>query len=174
MDAFDKLAAQLNILPEQVAQAYYDATVEEVDKAATKLHTYLNNNCDSKTLRNPANQIIDNTMVEIGGKPARYVATVDWDDTKPVNELKAKGGAKHIRRNKKRRRGKRDYSINPATAHDLAYILNYGVKNDDGTTRTLGNHFIDKGLRRIRNLNKNIEINFERRIDIIAAQNRRK
>jgi len=159
-NVFDELAAAIGTLPDEIKEAFEQATIEEVDKSAEKLSAYLYANCGSTTLR----QHSVDTKTLIPG--VVYIRTVDWDDVTPVNELKGKSWGRY--KNKKRARGKRNYSIRPATCHDLAYIINSGQMNTDGTTRRLGTYFITKGLRRVKDTDKNIDRNFAIRLQAIS------
>lgn len=159
-NVFDELAAAIGTLPDEIKEAFEQATIEEVDKSAEKLSAYLYANCGSTTLR----QHSVDTKTLIPG--VVYIRTVDWDDVTPVNELKGKSWGRY--KNKKRARGKRNYSIRPATCHDLAYIINSGQMNTDGTTRRLGTYFITKGLRRVKDTDRNIDRNFAIRLQAIS------
>lgn len=161
-NVFDELAEAIGALPEDIRNAFQKATIEEVDKSAQKLSGYFFANCGSSTLRN---HTVDTTTLIPN---QLYVHTVDWDDNIPVNELKGKSWGRD--KNKKRARGKRNYSIRPATCHDLAYIINSGQMNADGTTRRLGTYFITKGLRRVKNTDKNIDRNFAVRLSILGKK----
>lgn len=157
---FDDIADAIGALPDDIKDAFQEATIEEVDKSAQKLSDYFFATCGSTTLRN---HTVDTTLLI---PDVMYVHTVDWDDNTPVNELKGKSWGRD--KNKIRARGKRNYSIRPATCHDLAYIINSGQMNADGTTRRLGTYFITKGMRRIKDTDKNIERNFNVRLQILS------
>lgn len=169
-DVFDRIATELGRLPEEVQEAYERATIQEVDKAAEKLNSYFIANSGSRTLNE--HRVVKRIRIQ-DSKVNFYIVTVDWDDNKSVNELKGKKrNTATIARNAKitRRRGKRNYSIRPATTHDLAYIINSGQKNADGTVKRLGTYFITKGLRRIKNLNSNIEKQFEQELILLGKR----
>lgn len=160
-DVFEELAQNLDVLPEELEKMYQQSVIEEVDKDAEKLTRYFLANSGSETLN--SNMFFSTTKIE--GK--LYIRTVDWNDKTPVNVMKGKSYGRDA--NKPRNRGKRNYSIRPATTRDLAYIINYGqVKN--GKTRTLGNYFITKGMRRVKNRDKRIKSNFNRKILLIAKK----
>ena len=159
-NVFDEIAKSLDALPEDISQMYKQAVVEEVDKDATKLTNYFLTHSGSTTLN--SNMVLGTRKYE-----NVYIRTVDWRDDTPVNVLKGKSYGRDA--GKIRNRGKRNYSIRPATVHDLAYIINYGqVKN--GKTRTLGNYFITKGMRRIKNRDKRIKSNFDKKLLLVAKK----
>lgn len=165
-DVFEHLATELEKLPEEMQEAYKEAVVEEVDKSAEKLNTYFMANSGSTTLN--SHRVVGSRWIG-----TTYFAQVDWDDKTPVNELKGKKSRPEtVRRNAKitRRRGKRNFSIRPATTHDLAYIINYGVRNADGSIKRVGTYFINKGFRRIKNLDKNIEKNFDEKLILLGKR----
>lgn len=164
-DVFDELAKELNRLPEEIEQAYEEVVIQEVDKAGEKLNSYFIANSGSKTLNE--HRIVESVLYK-DNRVKSYRVTVDWDDKTPVNELKGKSWGRDVK--VKRRRGKRNYSIRPATTHDLAYIINYGEKNADGSVKRLGNYFITKGMRRIKNLDKNIEKEFEQKLILLGKR----
>lgn len=159
-NVFDELAEAIGALPDDIKKAYQQATIEEVDKSAQKLSDYLYATCGSSTLR--SHTVDTKTLVP----DLVYIRTVDWDDNIPVNELKGKSWGRD--RQKPRGRGKRNYSLRPATCHDLAYIINSGQMNADGTTKRLGTYFITKGMRRVKDTDKNIERNFNIKLRLLG------
>lgn len=161
-NVFDELAAAIGTLPDEIKEAFEQATIEEVDKSAEKLSAYLYANCGSTTLRQ---HTVDMRTLVPG---VVYVRTIGWDDVTPVNELKGKSWGRD--KNKKRARGKRNYSVRPATCNDLAYIINSGQLNPDGTTRRLGTYFITKGVRRIKDTDKNINRNFAVKLQMLSKK----
>lgn len=165
-DVFERLAREVSRLPAEIQEAYKKSVQEEVDKSAEQLNTYFMQNSGSRTLN--AHRVVGSRWIG-----TTYFAQVDWDDKTPVNELVGKrSNPDTIRRNAriKRRRGKRNFSIRPATAHDLAYIINYGERNEDGSIKRVGTYFINKGFRRIKSLDKNIEKNFNEKLILLGKR----
>lgn len=160
MDAFEKLASELNALPSQIQQAYEDANIEQVDIEANKLFDFYIQNSESSTL----NKKMHNRPLYFKGH--YYIRTIDWDDTTPVNTLMGKRWGTDKRR--KRERGKRDYTVRPATSHDLAYIINFGHADSRTNKYIAGNRFITRGLRAIKGWQKLRDIRFKAKLDVIA------
>ena len=161
-DVFKELEKSLLQLGANLQPEYEAAVIEEMDKSAIKLYDYFMQNSGSNTLN-------DNMVTYPVKTKFTYTWVVDWDDKKIVNELKRKENSKSKgwgqQADKPRGRGKRNYSIRPATVHDLAYIIEHGEKNADGTTKRLGTYFIKKGMRRLKqSLDSNIEKNYEKRL----------
>lgn len=148
---YERLAQRFNALPEQIQQAYEEATIEEIDKAADKLKTFLLQNSGSETL----NAKIDDKTRKIDHQ--YYEREITWNDKRIVNLDQKKAIGRDI--NKKRAKGKRNFSLHPATYKDLAYIINYGHGG------VVGNQFIKRGLRRIKNWRKDRDITLERKLD---------
>lgn len=160
-NVFDEIAEKIGVLANDVQNEYVEACIEETDKSADKLDAYFTANSNSSTLNSHKD------LRTIKTKDV-YIRVVDWNDKLIVNELQGKSWGRDAR--KERARGKRNFSVRPATVHDLAYIINYGEINSDGTTKRLGTYFITKGMRRIKNKDKNIEKNFNLRLLRIAKR----
>lgn len=160
MDVFERLANELSTLPERIQQAYEEASIRQVDIEANKLASFYVKNSESTTL----NKQMYNKSSYLKGK--YYIRTIDWDDNTPVNTLLGKGWGRD--RNKPRAKGKRNYSIRPATSHDLAYIINYGHTDSKTQKYIAGNSFITRGLRRIKGWQKRRDILFKTKLDIIG------
>ncbi len=161
-DVFEELEKKLKDFGAELLPEYEAAVIEEMDKSAQKLKDYFLQNSGSETLN--SNMVVYPVKTKFN-----YTWVVDWDNNKIANELKSKENSKGKgwgqQANKPRGRGKRNYSIRPATVHDLAYIISNGERNADGTTRRLGTYFIKKGMRRVKqSLDSNIEKNYERRL----------
>lgn len=155
-DVFKELEKKLVKYRDELQKEYENAVVEEVDKSAMKLYDYFMQNSGSETLNK--HMVTKNVKTKFN-----YTWDIDWDNNLIVNELEGKGWGQQA--DKPRERGKRNYSIKPATVHDLAYIIEYGETNPNGTTKRLGTYFIKKGMRRVKqSLNSNIEKNYERRL----------
>ena len=155
-DVFTKLAAKFNALPEQIQEAYEQATIESIDTAAYNLRTNLIQMSGSETL----NKAMVSTTREIPHK--YYERSFDWDDTRIVNIEQGKGVGRDI--NKPRAKGKRNFSLHPATYHDLAYII------DHGRGGKAGNSFIKRAMRRVRSWRTDRDINFERKLNEIGNE----
>lgn len=155
-DVFSKLAAKFNALPEQIQEAYEEATIEEIDKAAEQLKTFFQTNSGSSTLNK---QMVENIR-QIDHK--YYEREITWDDTKIVNIEQGKGVGRDI--NKPRAKGKRNFSLHPATYKDLAYIINHGHGGKSG------NFFIKRGVHRISGWRKDRDITFERKLNEIGNE----
>ena len=139
-DVFDDLANMLNALPEQIKTAYEEATIEAIDSAADKFESDLRRMSGSNSL----NATMETSVTHIPHE--YYERAVDWNDQKIVNVDKGKNYGRD--RTKPRASRKRNFSLRPATYHDLAYIINFGHSN--GKTFIAGNHFIDRAKRRIK------------------------
>lgn len=160
-DVFEELAKKLDVLPDDIKKQYQLSVIEQVDEDAVKLNDYFLAHSGSETLN--TNMYYNTVFVP----DKYYIRTVDWDDKKIANELKGKSYGRDI--NKPRQSGKRNYSLRPATVHDLAYIINYGQLKD-GKTARLGNYFITKGMRRIKNRENKIAKKFRIRLLAIAKK----
>lgn len=161
-DVFQELEKKLKEYGGSLEPEYEAAVIEEMDKSAIKLYDYFMQNSGSNTLN--ANMVTYPVKTKF-----TYTWVVDWDNKKIVNELKRKENSKSkgwgAQASRPREKGKRNYSIQPATVHDLAYIIEHGETNADGTTKRLGTYFIKKGMRRLKqSLDTNIEKNYEQRL----------
>ena len=154
-DVFAKIAAELNVLPDKIQTAYEEACIESVDEAAVQLEKFYRKNSGSTTLND---HMLPLTKVEI--PHVYYARDVDWDDETPVNKFKNKGYGRY--RDTPRAARKRNYSKRPATTHDLAYIISVGHGG------VVGNQFIKRGLRSIKNRFKKRDAKFKAKCNIIA------
>ena len=155
-NVFDEIAAKLNTLPENIQTAYEESCIESIDNAANKLEKFLRKNSGSTTL----NEQMKTSKMLI--PHIYYERDIDWDDNIAVNVLKGKSYGRD--REKPREKGKRNYSLRPATSHDLAYIINHG---HDGIA---GTYFITRGMRRIKNRFKERDRKFEAKLDVLAKK----
>lgn len=151
-DVFEELSQMLSKLPEQIKEAYEEATIEAVNVCADKFEDDLRRMSGSTSLN--ANMITG--AVE---RPHEYYErNVDWNDEKIVNVDKGKNYGQQAQ--KRRLSRKRNYSIRPATYHDLAYIINQGHGG------VMGNRFIDRAKRRVK-LQAEQEKLFNKKLDEI-------
>lgn len=134
-DVFDDLSRALSTLPEELEKAYREVTQEAVKEAGDTLRDFFRANSGSVSLNAQMT-----TEYVISGDI--YLYEITWDDSKIVNVEQGKSYGRD--RNKPRARGKRNYSIRPATYHDLAYIINQGEKGFMGT------RFIERGRNKIK------------------------
>lgn len=153
-DVFEKLASNLGALPEQIEEAYDSATVDAINIAAEQLRTNLLQKSKSSTLNAAM------VSIKIDRPKEYYERGFDWDDERIVNIEQGKSVGKY--KDRPRKAGKRNYSLHPATYHDLAYIINFGHGGK------LGNYFITKSMRRVKNWKNKRDIDFERRLAGIA------
>lgn len=160
MDVFEELAKELNTLPGRIQQAWEEASIKQVDIEANKLSDFYIQHSESNTL----NSQMYNRPLYFKGH--YYIRTVDWDDKTPVNALVGKRWGTESHR--VREKGKRNYSIRPATSHDLAYILNFGHVDSKTKKYIAGNSFLTRGLRRIKGWQKKRDILFKTKLDIIG------
>lgn len=140
-NVFERLAEQLEATPEALQKKYQDITIEVVD---TYFYNF-RNDLAATSGSNSLNQTMTTYPALYEGH--YYKRSLDWDDNIIVNV--DKGKAYGAQRERIRERNKRNYSVYPATYHDLAYIINYGHTTENGT-RVEGNHFIDKARRRLK------------------------
>jgi|GEM_PF-5849405 len=155
MAELDYFVNFLNELPDVALKIATEATKVTIDKEKAKLQNFLIYNSGSEKLNNQmiVTKIDDNNS---------YGYVIDWSNQK-VNPSPTR---KYVRRKViKRAKGKRNYSIAPATYHDLAWILNYG------TEKKVGNYFITRGVRRLKGLDRRIESQFRK--DIAAEIQKR-
>ena len=154
-NVFDRLAKELNKLPEEIQQVFEETTIQEINATATKMQINLK--------RGSGNEHLNNNMVEdtlyIKGK--YYEKTIDWNDDKIVDEDVGIAWGKY--KDKPRARKKRNYSLRPATYHDLAYIINYGRGanfSQSSDKIVAGNYFITKATRNAKNWRNKRDKNF--------------
>lgn len=137
-DVFDRLGVALKDLPDDLKNLYKKATKEAVISTGKEAKEFLKRNSGSQSLNE---HIKDEIVIDDD-----YIAyRIDWDDIE-VNKDKRKGGygTKH---EIKRESGKRNYTLRPATYHDLAYIIDFGhtVHFKNGSTGFVeGTRFIQR------------------------------
>lgn len=145
-DTFEAIAKQLEKTPEVIQQTYDDVTKKVMDKYFDKMVIQLDKTSGSSTLNSKKT---DYPPYYVPGKV--YIRQLDWSNERPyVNEALGKGWGSEWGRKKKRAAGKRNFSLRPATFHDLAYIINYGHDGISGTyfITTAWHNFIHwKGVR---------------------------
>ena len=134
-NVFERLAEGLQALPEQIQDIYEDTTIEAVDTYFYNFASDLRDTSGSESLNEKMTVYPPKYK-----KGEYYLRDLDWDDKTIVNvDQKKSYGAE---KDRVRERRKRNYSVYPATYHDLAYIINYG---HDGIT---GTYFITKAKRK--------------------------
>lgn len=158
-NVFDDLADIIKQLPDEVQKAAKEATVESVDEYGKKMYEYLKLHGGKHLMEKilPPETKWENEYL--------YIYTVDWED-KLVNPNR-----KFRQPPKRRAKGKRDFSKNPATWHDLAWILSTGrtiVKNNGEVTIIPGTHFISQGVRRKNGWQKKQSVLFKIKLADIA------
>ncbi len=156
-DVFDRLGKALEELPNELDDAYRSATKEELIKAGNTFRSALLATSGSKTLNEQMT-----SAFTFDDKNDYYAFDLTWDDTTPVNVLKGKSYGRD--RDKPREHGKRNYSIRPATSHDLAYIINQG---HDGI---MGTRFIARGRNKIKDWRKKRDALFRVKEAVIAKK----
>lgn len=150
-DVFNVLAEKLKVLPDEVAEAYKETSIRAINEAGDKLKNQVKNTSPSAALANHIKTDIRHTNYF-------YTYEVDWShdlirpNYTPIKE-------------RKRKAGKRDYRIAPATWHDLAYILNAGVRSDeDGHTIKPPTYFITKAWRNAKNWKNKRDLYFNTKL----------
>lgn len=154
-NVFDRLAKELNTLPNEIQEIYEDATKQEIRVAGYTLRKNLirgagKNTLMSQKLITALNDSISEPK-ETFIKGSYYEVEVDWDDERLVNtDLDIKTGTfADIPRARK----KRNYSRSPATYKDLAYIINYGRGANFSQSNEkviMGNFFVQKAVRSVK------------------------
>lgn len=171
-NVFDRLAKELNTLPNEIQEIYEESTKQEIRVAGNTLRKNLirgagKNTLMSQTLINNLN----NNMVEKETfiKGLTYQVEIDWDEKRLVNtDLGIKTGTfADIPRARK----KRNYSIRPATYKDLAYIINYGrgANFSQGKEKVIaGNYFVQKAVRSVKKWKVKRDLVFNTKLDFLA------
>lgn len=154
---FDTLAEQIKATPEAIKKEYEDITIKTLDLYFDKFEKKLKDTSGSEDLNNK--MTVRQPEYERGDY---YIRSLDWDDETIVNVDKGKSYGQQAER--VRERGKRNYSVYPATYHDLAYILNYGHGGQTGT------HFIDQAKRSLKRWEKARDKAFEKYLDGIEGK----
>ena len=172
-NVFDRLAKELETLPNEIQELYEEATKQEIRIAGQTLKKNLIRGADKNTRFNTLVQQLNNNIYEKETfiKGTYYEVEVDWNDDKIVNTDLGIGYGKyaHIPRARK----KRNYSKSPATYKDLAYIINYGRGanfSQTGAKVVAGNYFITKAVRSVKKWKVKRDINFKAKLDILSAK----
>lgn len=158
-DVFDRLGKGLIETTEQLQEIYEKTTIQTIDATAQNMRKNLIRGSGSKSLNA---HIVEPKPVYIKGQ--LYERTVDWSD-----EIVDKSYGQYA--DKPRLPKKRNYSIRPATWHDLAYIINFGrVANfsKDNVKIIAGNNFINKAVRNNRNWRKKRDKLFKQEVDLLG------
>ena len=142
-DVFAYIAKEIQALPKTIKEEYVDITVQTVDEYFDKFAQNLRKTSGNAELNGKME--VDNPYKPKGNE---YIRRLDWDDKTIVNEAQGKNWGTY--RDKPRGKGKRNYSIVPATYHDLAYITNYGYIDSITGERVQGNFFITKADRKLK------------------------
>ena len=171
-NVFDRLAKELNTLPNEIQELYEDVTKQEIRVAGMTLRKNLirgagKNTLASQTLVNALNQSITEKETFIKGQ--YYEVEIDWDDDRIVNTDLGIGYGRyaHIPRARK----KRNYSKSPATYKDLAYIINYGRGANFSKTNDkimMGNNFIQKAMRSVKKWRVKRDLVFRTKLNVLA------
>lgn len=154
-DVFDRLSEALTKLPEELDKAYREVTQKEIKEAGDTMRDFFNANSGSASLNAQMT-----TEFIINGD--YYAYNITWDDELIVNVQQGKSYGRD--RDKPRKRGKRNYSIRPATYHDLAYIINQGEKG------FMGKRFIQRGRNKVKKWRLKRDNAFRIKEQIIAKQ----
>lgn len=160
-DVFERLAKALQEMPQEVVDTYKKVTKEAVISTGKEMYKTLKQTSGNQTLNNHMTQeavILDDY----------YAYNISWDDKTVVNNDTKKGIKHGGKREIKREAGKRNYTLRPATYHDLAYIIDFGhtVHFKDGKTGFVeGNKFIQRAYDKIKGWRKRRDEQF-----IIKAQ----
>ena len=171
-NVFDRLAKELNTLPNEIQEIYEDATKQEIRVAGNTLRKNLirgagKNTLMSQTLINNLNKNITEKETFIKGK--YYEVEVDWDNERIVNtDLGIKTGTFA---NIPRARKKRNYSRVPATYKDLAYIINYGRGANYSQSNEkviMGNFFVQKAVRSVKKWKVKRDLVFRTKLNVLA------
>lgn len=162
-DVFEKLSANLKELPQEVEDALIRATKKAVNKFGENMEMNLKKNSESEQLNaRQYSKIYD-------GKTS-YAYLIDWKDSIVDADLGIRYG---IYADKPRRSGKRNFSLAPATWHDLAYIIDEGRVANFSTTGmkvVAGNGFIKKARRNAKKWTAQRDIYAEVELDVIGKK----
>lgn len=157
-DVFDVLAKKLEQLPDEVAEAYKQASIKAINEAGDKLNVNLTRTSPSERLKNHL------LPPKVTTTKFAHTYEVDWS-----NELVNPSATPRIER--KRKAGKRDYGVAPATWHDLAYILDAGVRSDEtGNTIKPPTNFIKKAWRNAKTWKKKRDRYFDTKLAELGEQ----
>lgn len=160
-DVFDRLGNELVNTAEQLQEIYEKTTIQTIDDTAENMKKNLVRGSGSKSLNA---HIVEPKPVYIKGQ--LYERTVDWSD-----EIvdKKYGTYADIPRLPK----KRNFSLRPATWHDLAYIINSGrvapfSQDNKKVVIYAGNNFINKAVRNNKNWRKKRDKLFKQEVDLLG------
>lgn len=171
---FEKLAQELNTLPNEIQEAYEEATKEEIRVAGNTLEKNLIRGAGKSTeFSSSLIQNLNNNMQKTENfvKGQYYEIDIDWNDNNIVNTDLGIGYGKYA--DVPRARKKRNYSLRPATYKDLAYIINYGRGanfSQTGTKVILGNYFIQKAARSVKKWKEKRDLVFRTKLDLLATK----
>lgn len=154
-DVFDRLSLALDKLPAELDAAYREATKTELINAGNTFR-------DTMRALSGSSSLNARMTTEIVISDDYYAYNITWDDVTVVNVAEGKGYGRDM--DKPRARGKRNYSIRPATYHDLAYIINQGEKG------FMGKRFIQRGRNKIKDWRKKRDALFRVKESVIAKQ----
>ncbi len=149
-DVFERLSDELKKMPQEVVDLYKKITKEEVISTGKETARTLQQTSGSQSL----NQHMTQESVVLDDY---YAYHISWDDSVSVNADKRKSGSHGGKREIQRESGKRNYTLRPATYHDLAYIIDFGhtVRFKDGKTGFVeGNKFIQRAYKKIKGWKK--------------------
>lgn len=119
---FVDLAAELTQMPQRIQNLYEEITIKTVDEYFDRMEKELDRD-GGKTL---ADKRVSYPPVYVPHQ--LYIRQTDWR-----SDIVDKHWGSEWGRKKNRAAGKRNFSIRPATYHDLAYIINYGHDGIAGT-----------------------------------------
>lgn len=160
-DVFDRLGKSLVETTEQIQEIYEKTTIKTIDLTAMNMKKNLVRGSGSESLNA---HIVEPEPVYIKGQ--LYERTIDWSEEIVDDNY---GKYADIPRLPK----KRNYSIRPATWHDLAYIINSGrvaplSQDNKKVVIYAGNNFINKAVRNNRNWRKKRDKLFKQEIDLLG------
>ena len=181
---FDYLAEAIEKLPEQVQEAAVSATKEAVNKYGMRMYDYLKQHgtfrdgtvdgADKLAGQHLRDHIYHKDNFDKAESADAIWFYVDWDNTLVNPKLSGAGINANAETGRgKYTGGKRNYSMVPATWHDLAYILATGrtIKKKDGTTTIVaGKPFLVQGVRKKSGWKGYQTKEFAKKIDVIAKE----
>lgn len=156
-DIFTTLSEQLEATAKEIQNQYEEITKTVLDEYFNNFEKNLKSTSGNKDLNDKM------TVFEPKYKSGQYyIRSLDWDDKIIVNVDKGKGYGQQAKRI--RERGKRNYSVYPATYHDLAYIINHGHGG------VMGNNFIDSAKRKLKRWESKRDKLFDKYLDGIKGK----
>ena len=161
-DVFLELAHKLENLPDQVENALITATKQAVKETGEKMEANLKKGAQQteEGMQLADHQLVPNIIDD--GKVYSY--QIDWSP-----QLVNKPNAYFAK--KPRLPGKRNFSIAPATWHDLAYIIDAGwvePASETGIKIVPGTNFIKKARRNAKIWKKKRDIYATAELQIVA------